>query len=434
MRHSIALITLLLALAGRPTPTPTPQGDPPKPSVAISFERQAIRENDAVAVHIWIANEWDYGLTDVTLRADVPAPLKWNNLSCQEWSKRKFDGEAGDRPLPLDALKAHEVKSYTFCIKSGSEIDVGEFNIPFTFEYGWQRGAEARRSFTTSEKTLKANLFGSDSLAGVPLGLAGLIVPGLFFWVVFSLFRVGWMPWPSGDLALGDKLFFSVLASALLLFIVASFNARAPAFPNFSGGIGLPKLLFYVGVGAGAGLVVGGLIWVTQWVGRVLAARREERQAREALATEERRRRELARQVQLDDPLDVLLEKLLEKYPDLSTTETVVYLKNGTSYTGTLGEEGESATALVGSYFVNLEGLGQPLVDELMRAARPIDIFKIVRREKLEARLEPYQSLSVSKDGATAGDNAGYRTWPGGEVLRIELSPVGGDFAPLRLP
>jgi hypothetical protein len=415
-----------------PSPSPTPQSDPPKPSVAVSFERQSIRENDAVQVHAWLSNEWDYRLTDVTLRAEMPERLRWNNVPCADWPPQKFEGGVGDKPLDLGPLNAHEVKAYTFCIRSGPEISVGDFNIPFTFEYEWPRGDAARRSFVTSEKTLKANLFGSDSVAGVPLGLAGLVVPGLFAWFVFALFDVGWKPWPDAGLALGEKLFYSVLVSIPLLFVINWTIVGSFSFPDVNSGISLSKLLIYIGFGAALGAAVGGPIRLVKEIGRRLAERRQRMEEERARAEERRRQEERARQVQLNDAPDVLLEKLLRLYPYSRQPRAVVYLKNGTQFSGTLAQQGEDATALIASFQVKLDGLARQIVEELKQAQYPIDIFKIVRREQLEDRLET--NAVIQENGVGVLRDEPYRTWNSVDVLRADVDQEGGDNAPLRLP
>lgn len=426
MRFS-TLLTLLLFLlpaaaaaqppAGRkgkvptPTPSPTPTSDPPKPSVVVSFERQSIREDDTVQVHVWLANGWDFELTGLALTVRVPERLKWSSIPCSDWRAKSFEGGGGDRPLSLTPLKAHEVRSYTFCVKSDSEIKVGEFNTLFTLDYEWARGDDRRHSFVTSEKTLKANLFGSDSVAGVPLGLAGIIVPGLFFWLVVARFKVRWLPWGEGGLALGDKLLFSVVVSVPILIAISLVTTRSP-FPDVNTGISVFKLFTYGAVGAVLGLGFG--------LHEVYRRRREARRR--------------AAQVQLDDPPHVLLGKLLRLYPDDQLPRAVARLPDGTEYHGTLAQKGDVATALVGSFHVNLDDLPQPIVDELRRARRPVDIFDVVERWGIESRLVPHDYVRKLSDGAMEEEDAAYFVRESQRVRRVDVFPEGGANPPLRLP
>jgi hypothetical protein len=74
---------------------------------------------------------------------------------------------------------------------------VGDFNFLFTFEYEWPQQNSLQQSFVVVEKTLKVSLLGSDSVAGIPVGLAGFIVPGLIFWWIVARFNVPWLQWPA---------------------------------------------------------------------------------------------------------------------------------------------------------------------------------------------------------------------------------------------
>jgi hypothetical protein len=160
-----------------------------------------MRENDQLQAKILISNEWDKPLADVVLRVTAPTFLSWSDTSCAEW-KGATQGAAN-----IGTVGANDFREVTVCLKSGSDILVGDFNVSFTCEYSWPIGQARGRSFVTADKTVKSSLLGSDTVAGVPIALAAFIVPGLFFWLVLERFKV---PWNVGS-ALGDKLVYSVV-------------------------------------------------------------------------------------------------------------------------------------------------------------------------------------------------------------------------------
>lgn len=71
MKKSIFVIFLTLwavfQLAAQ-SPSKPDQNVPTKPSIAVTFEKQTIREDDTVQVQIWFSNEWEQDLTDVVLQ------------------------------------------------------------------------------------------------------------------------------------------------------------------------------------------------------------------------------------------------------------------------------------------------------------------------------------------------------------------------------
>src|SRR6476646_275254 len=205
-----------LAQRAAPSPAPTPAPTPPKPGLAVVLQRQAIRESDELEAQVWISNDWAKPISDVTLRISTPAFLSWNAGSCADWRNRSYQPNA-QGVASIGTIGASNFRVTTVCLKSAPDIMVGDFNVSFTCEYAWPAGGEKGRSFVTTEKPLKANLLGSDTVGGVPIALASFIVPGLVFWLV-----IGWMkvPWNVGS-ALGDKLIYSVIVSVGLLWLLS---------------------------------------------------------------------------------------------------------------------------------------------------------------------------------------------------------------------
>jgi hypothetical protein len=389
MRRLGSLLLILLAgffggaLAQRtsPTPAPTPFPTPPKPSLAIVLQRQAIRENDELEAQVWISNEWDKPISDVALRLNTPAFLSWAPSSCAEWKKNSYQPNA-QGVASIGAIGASDFRVTTVCLKSAADIMVGDFNISFSVEYAWPMGAAKGRSFVTTEKTLKSNLLGSDSVAGVPIALAAFIVPGLVFWLV-----IGWLqvPWNVGS-ALGDKLIYSVIVSVVLLWVISWRKTDS------SGAIGLSKLFWFAAAGGVAGVAVAGLDHLVRWRLR----RRREKQAAIADAAE----------AKVGDEPHVLLQKLLAKYPNGRKPRAVVTV-GGTQYTGSLMEETEEIVAIIGWFRIVKDNL-------------PVENRAEILNELNQAQL-PLQLLNVaSKYGLTIEPRNGIRQTTNGEESEIE--------------
>ena len=384
MRRLVSLLLLILvaglfssALAQRssPTPSPTPFPSPPKPGLAIVLQRQALRENDELEAQVWISNDWDKPISDVALRLNTPAFLSWNASSCADWKKNSYQPNA-QGVANLGAIGASDFKVTTVCLKSAADIIVGDFNVSFTCEYAWPMGTAKGRSFVTTEKALKSNLLGSDSVAGVPLALAAFIVPGLVFWLV-----IGWLqvPWNVGS-ALGDKLIYSVIVSVGLLWLLSWWKTDS------SGAIGLTKLFWFAAAGGIAGVVVGSLDHFVRWLLRRRKAQEE------AIAD--------AAEVKVgDEPLD-LLEKLLNKYPDERKPRAVV--KQGARwYTGSLMEQTEDSVAIIGWFRIardNIQaGNRAEIMNALDQAKSSLEILNIANHYKVT--VEPKNPVRLSRNG-----------------------------------
>lgn len=390
MRRFLPFLFLLVfclpsaAVCQRPSPSPLPP--PPKPNIAITFERQAIKESDAIQARVWFSNEWDQTLSNVTLHIDSPTFLTWNADTCGKWSAKGFEGGLVDNVVNLNSVAPNEVRVVPLCMKSGSGIVVGDFNVSFTFEYSWPGKNNASRSFVMSEKTLKANLFGSDSVAGVPIALAAFIVPGLFFWLVIGLLK---LPWSVGP-ALGDKVVYSVIASLGLLGAVNFLR------PDPSGTISLQKLFVFALAGCIAGVSVGGADVLRRW----LVSKWREARAK----TDKERAAKLKEELdpKLNDSPAVLLGKLLKLHPNLQKPRALVRLGDNTQYQGTLMAETDEVTALVGSFRVSRSKIigkdREAIIAKLENAKLSSERFGIATEYRLE--IEPYDSIIEKKDGA----------------------------------
>lgn len=374
----------LSALAQRPSPTPV--ANPPKPVLSLSLERSAIRENDQLQAKIWISNDWDKPISDVILRVNTPtlpnkddrlnqSPQKfltWSNTSCAEW-KNAIDDAAN-----IGTIGPRDFREITICLKSGPDVLIGDFNVSFICEYAWAFENQKGRSFVTAEKTLKSNLLGSDSVAGVPITLAAFIVPGLFFWIVVGFLKV---PWNIGS-GLGDKLVYSVIVSIILLWILNWWQA------DLGGAIGLYKLFKFALAGAVVGLVAG----FTDHGRQLLVRRYRENKAKIAKAGE----------VKLGDESDELLRKLVKLHPNCRKPQAVIRLKDGTEYIGSLMAETSEIVALIGWFRIlkqNIQGPNRAqIIAELEQAKQPIDLYNLAIQYNLQ--IEPRNGIKQITNGA----------------------------------
>ena len=355
------------ATASSASPSPSPViPDPPKPLLLVSFERQAIRENDAIPVRVWFTNEWDQSLSSVTIHIDSPSKLKWNTTTCEKWTPKPNEELKSLQEFSLGAVGPHEVKPIDMCVRSESEVTVGDFNISFAADYSWD--AKRRHSLVTTEKQLKANLFGSDAVAGVPIALAAFIVPGLFF-----LLMLDWWKFPRslGGVGLGDKLIYSILWSLPLLYIVNRIS------PDSNPGISFRKLTIYALTGLAAGLVLGAGAWGWRW-------------------NRERQREE--RQVRLEFTPEQLLGKLLAIHPDYHKPVGIMRIGND-EYRGSLADMTDNnVVAVVGWFQIDRSKIDGPdkaeILAELDAAERSIDMYEVATKHGLS--LDPFNAITMN--------------------------------------
>jgi hypothetical protein len=321
----------------------------PKTSFIVYFEKQNIQENDSLWVEALLSNESDFKLTNVTIDINSPKFLHWYDASS--------DKRLTNNSLNLGSIDPHSNLKRKFYLKSNSNIIVGDFNVMFIFRHDWKvtdPNRSTRRSITINEKPLKINLFGSESVAGIPLALAGFIVPGLVFWLIVRLFKVPW----GVDLALGDKMIYSVLISITVLSIctyIGSFSQTDNWNKNFDvrNGIGIEKLAWLAFAGAIVGLVVGVgtrvvmFLW-NQW---------QQAKAKELI---------ISPYEAAHDHI-TLLEKMLRLNPYRNPVTVTVSFNDGTQYIGYHYAQMADATVLVGSFRLKLRKFPDSIKTKLQK-------------------------------------------------------------------
>lgn len=369
----IILLTLLLfsgqQCLGAQAPPAATEAGAPKLSITISLERQTIREDDAVQVQVWLANDGERDLTELRLHVAAPSFLRWQIGSCQTWRSQDYQG-AATNPHDLGPLPRRAVRQTEVCLKSASDIAVGDYNLLFTFAYAWQEMGAERRAFLPVEKPLKVSLLGSDDVAGIPLSLAGFIVPGLFFWLVVGWFKVSWLPWKAEGVALGDKLIYSIVVSVVIL-VLGSWLKLI----DLSAGVSLTKM----GQLALAGALCG--------MGAVLIDYLLNHYRRNKLAREQQAMR--AKQIKLGENQDQLLDKLLDSYPSARKPKASLRLKNGEELIGSLARKDEGVAGLVG-WFQIQPAAGSPQaarLAELAAAGKWKEVLAFARQNKLSLQI-----------------------------------------------
>lgn len=300
----------------------------PSPQLVISFERGTLREDDQLPIRVFLSNPSDKDLNNVTLAwSGLPGTLTLYAETCDQLAADVKKVPKEDHPaanIAVGKLPAQQdsqsIRSLDLCLTS-STVTNGDYNLLFNLRFDWAAKEGTRHSVLTVEKPIKSAFLGTDSLAGVPLALAGFIVPGLLFWLALDAFKT---PWRIQGPTLGDKTVYSVLVSLLLVALVSVFPALKEAF-DITKGLSLRKLEYLALLGGVTGIAVG-------WVDRKIRSIR----TRNGLQTS-------------DDDTTLLL-KLLKLNIGRSKPKTTVNLKSGESFEGSVGGQSATDTFLVGWY------------------------------------------------------------------------------------
>jgi hypothetical protein len=398
-RVAIFLSTWVLALISNIDVCARDSGAPqtsPKPYVLVSLERQSIRENDVLRVEVWFVNDGPQDLEDARLHVTAPDFLEWRSDSC--------GGSQFLTDLDLGQIRSRSTLVRHLCVTSKSDVVVGTFNILFAFEYRWQVGKQSSQSVVATEKPLQVNLLGTDTFAGIPLGLAGLVLPGLLFWIVVDKWNVPW----GVDLALGEKIIYSVLVSSLILVLMSKTN-----YVHAGASISLTKLFVLAVIGFGTGFIVGGIDFFT----RLVYQRREEN-----------------RTVRLGDDQLISLGKLLRGFPKSNLPRTIVRLKSGNVFLGSLGDDRSGFTSLVGWYEIDWHGQPNEIVEEMRRLESNRDLvalFESAQKRGLPINLQ--DAVKKLQDGELATTGDGLRVWRSEDVIDIQRTLDAGTAVPLKL-
>jgi hypothetical protein len=97
IRALLVNCSVLLLLTSSLGQSQTDTGSIPKPAVAVSFERQNVRESDNLFVDIWISNEADVDLSRIALHVALPDFIKWRALASSDKPGTLLENQ--DEPL-----------------------------------------------------------------------------------------------------------------------------------------------------------------------------------------------------------------------------------------------------------------------------------------------------------------------------------------------
>ncbi len=413
--HGIGLASVLILLASTSGFTAAPNDATPEtekapsPQLVISFERQTMRENDGLPIRVFLSNASDKNLENVTLGwSTLPGTLLLYATTCDELKKHPTSNSpaanvvVGKLPSQQDPKS---VQSLDLCLTS-TTVSNGDDNLLFNLRYDWVGKEGPRHSVLTVEKSIKSAFLGADSLAGVPLALAGFIVPGLLFWLALDFWKT---PWRIQGPTLGDKTVYSVLVSLLLVALVSVFP-RFKEELDITQGLSLQKLEYLALLGGVAGMLIGG---GDRWV-RAISARR-------ALQP-------------TDDDLTLLM-KLLRLNANRNQPKTIVRLANGQSFEGSVGAQGATHTFLVGWYRVHPNDKQQQPTEVIRAALAARDMplaAKLVQQYHFPLDTQDF-IYQQGANGAFAPTVNMRMQWGNGDVLGRPTVEVDTPNAPLRM-
>lgn len=395
----------------------------PKPTMNISLSRQNIRENDCLPVEIWFFNEDGQEITEVNLHIATPYFFSWSTNPCKAKNDVNLSGNINLEPVSsIQSATSKSIRFRELYLKTGSDIEVGDYNLLFTSKFSWKIGGEVGQSIIASEKPIKVNFLGSESVAGLPLGLAGLIVPGLFFWIFIRFLGVPW----SLETPLGDKLIYSIVVSFIFVALASGLIRFAPwlHYLDISSGISIHKLIWLACTGAGAGMIVSFLDYMCR-----------KKRAKSAAEID----------INFNDSPTVIFGKLLRKNKTYNPLfikkfcsksfagykpQTTVTLKNGTIYFGSLGEQGRDTTVLAG-WFEVANGKNDTILKKLLNKGLIFEVFNSAHEKKLLINLS--DSIKTITDGTPTSIYKSTMVWPNNKVSQFVLEPYKGQEEALVL-
>jgi hypothetical protein len=184
-----------------------------EPRVTVTLDRESLSASDLVRARLWIANPDSVPLSSVVLHpAAPPGTVEFGVV-------RGSDCVKAGGAVPLGAVGAYSVTRADVCVRTGAEVAEGAANLSFAFEYAWPAVGKVRggRAVTVVEKKMGVGLLGNDTVAGVSLRLAALVIPGMLFFLAVRLLGLPLV----AQLASAEIAALSVLFSVLLFGIAA---------------------------------------------------------------------------------------------------------------------------------------------------------------------------------------------------------------------
>lgn len=417
----LALLVLSLEAPADPT-TPQSVSEPPKSTLIVSLARQTIRENDCIPVEVWFYNDGKQEITGASLRIASPDFFMWSVSSCEVKDADTIQSISLEPAASGESTLSNSIRWRKLYLKTGSNIEVGDYALLFTLQCRWKEDGQNKQSLVATEKSIKANFLGSESVAGVPLGLAGLIVPGLFFWIVLRGLGVSW----SAETALGDKLIYSVVVSFIFVALASALLPYASwlHYLDVSSGMSIRKLILLAVTGIGVGVVTSFFDYL----------RRRGLQKRAA-----------DYEIGFSDDSTAIIGKLLRKNSTYNPSrlvrlvrkrqnfagykpQTMVKLITGEVYVGSLGEKGKDITVLAGRFKV-VHGNTNAELQNLSANGLLRDVFL----RKGDLLIADHEAVKTINNGVRRAAGGFVMTWPSSQVLQVVLEPGKGDDEALIL-
>jgi hypothetical protein len=258
-----------------------------------------------------------------------PVQIQWSGPDFLEFGRLVNSRCVVDSSLiALPAVPARSFASVDLCLHAKSVVVEGNFTVGVILLYG--RNATAPSSYVLVEKSVSVGLFGNDAVAGVSLRLASFIVPGLLFFFLLQLGKVG-------ALANLDSLKLSTL-SVLFSFLLALVAAKLMPLSE-ARGVSVLRFAGLCGAAVALGLIVLGVNRIVHYV----ASRRAERIAQ-------------ARVGPADDEATALAKAIAES--KVLTQPIVLTLNDGRELIGSLSATtSDGGRALLGWFEVQSGGL-----------------------------------------------------------------------------
>lgn len=447
----------------------------PDISINLTFDKEILRESDCIPVQIFLINKnQNPKVTASSIRIahpdfisidekDCSSPkntgIQQNNTANVNATNTNTDNEPTSdnkidksdsltsifqiMPFNSGEVAADDIRIKKLFLRTNSEIFVGDYNLLFIISYSWSTEGKSKQSVVTQEKKLKVSFLGSDSIAGIPFGIASLIIPGLFFWLTLELFGVAWKK----EDTLGSKLIYSVVVSLLIIIISSSLRSFVSLFPehwlvekldfllsflDIRSGVSIGRLLALAGFGVFTGILISLINF------KYLSSKEKE---------------DIASEILPGDSKFIIIEKLLRrdhrynpsswkkilrkwiynpKIENKSSMKVVEIVEKqpDNEYKGYLGHQGKDFTSIMGLIQIEV-GKSYPqnklkILQDLKKCDLLYELFRQAKNDGLKIEYdEGIKLIEYNEEGiqtgetTVSGDDGFAKKWKNSEVKEI---------------
>ena len=153
---------------------------PPEPQFEILLQISSLRPNETVPLDLWIANPSLEPLHDVRVVFMLPPFME---VVLPSATTRPLTGD-----LVVGEIPGGQFRHYPLRLQVHSEIFEGKTQLGFELRYGLHReGLSRSTAYILHKELIETSIFGTDTVAGVPLSLLVLLVPGVIFLVLLRV-------------------------------------------------------------------------------------------------------------------------------------------------------------------------------------------------------------------------------------------------------